>query len=199
MKRAYSIKLNGKVIKTVGGEKAGRFATNTTPKPQKRLRKRQVRKQRHILAPLIPILWILLIATGCTGIAEFNSMSRQPLTAEPVKTEVAEASGSFESADIPVDYVEEDLFDKYFKENAKTMRAICKAESNLNPSAIGDTNTKYISVGLCQIRLLPERGITKEQMMIPEENVKYAKHLFDKYGFKPWTCYNNNRYLEYLK
>jgi hypothetical protein len=204
MERAYNIKRNGKVIKVVGGLKAGRFTTkttNATTKPKKRTRGRQVAKQRHILAPLIPILWFFLIATGCTGIAEFNSMSQQPLTAEPVKTEIAEASeaGSFESADPPADYVEEDLFDKYFKENAKTMRAICKAESNLNPNAIGDTNTKYISVGLCQIRLLPERGLTKEQMMIPEENVKYSKHLFDKYGFKPWTCYNNNRYLDYLK
>lgn len=199
MERAYNIKVNGKVVRTVGGKKAGRFATTTPAKTRKPLRKRHNRKQRHILAPLIPILWFFLIATGCTGIAELNEMSNKPLTAEPMKAEVAEASGSFESADIPAEYVEEDLFDKYFKENAKTMRAICKAESNLNPNAIGDTNTKYISVGLCQIRLLPERGLTKEQMMIPEENVKYSKHLFDKYGFKPWTCYNNNRYLDYLK
>jgi hypothetical protein len=199
--RSYNIKVNGKVIRTVGGEKARRFATITTKRPTKRLKRRPVAKQRHILAPLIPILWILLIATGCTGIAELNQTTSTPLTAEPMKVEKAEAQEfpkEYESHDIPADYVDPDLFDKYFAENAEIMRAICKAESNLDPKAIGDTNTKYISVGLCQIRLLPERGLTKEQMMIPEENVKYAKMLYDKYGFNPWTAYKNNKYKEEL-
>jgi len=110
---------------------------------------------------------------------------------------------SYESKDIPRDTIDRDgrgdLFDKYFKENANVMRAICTAESGLDPLVVGDMNTKYHSVGLCQIRLLPERNITLEQMQNPEENVRYAKLLFDKHGFTPWTMYNNGEYKKYLK
>lgn len=91
-----------------------------------------------------------------------------------------------------------DLFVKYFGEVSAMMRAICSAESGLNPEAIGDTNTKYPSVGICQIRLLPERQLTKEQMFNPEENIKYAKLLYDKYGFTPWTAYKNGSYKKFL-
>lgn len=93
---------------------------------------------------------------------------------------------------------ETDLFVKYFGSEAETMRAICMAESGLDTNAVGDTNTKYPSVGLCQIRLLPERQLTMEQMKIPEENIKYAKLLYDKYGWTPWSCFNSGAYKKYL-
>ena len=181
MKRAYKIKRYWADDLVVGGEKAGRFATNTTPKPQKRLRKRQTRKQRHILAPLIPILWILLIATGCTGIAEFNSMSRQPLTAEPVKTEVAEASGSFESADIPADYVEPDLFDRYFGDKADEARKVATCESGMIPTKTNATD----DFGIMQINgktWADYFGVTREQLLDEETNIRLASEIYKLSG-----------------
>jgi len=93
----------------------------------------------------------------------------------------------------------EEIIQRYFGDNSKMAIAIAKAESGLNPNAIGDTNTRYHSVGLFQIRLLPERGITKEEMLDPEHNVEYAKMLFDKHGWSPWTVYRTGKYRNYLK
>lgn len=113
----------------------------------------------------------------------------------------------FESADIPAGYKEPDLYDKYFGKDAKVMRAICKAENQAeDPLKVGDLRytfwqdgQKYgMSVGLCQIRILPERGITVKEMQDPEHNIEYAKHLFDKSGFTPWTCYKNGSYKKYM-
>lgn len=198
MKRAYSIKLNGKVIKTVGGEKAGRFATNTTPKPQKRLRKRQVRKQRHILAPLIPMLWILLIATGCTGICELNEMSRQPLTAEPMKVEVVEASGSFESADIPADYVEPDLFDKYFKEKADEARKVATCESGIRDIESKPNWNGTKDYGAFQINSLwlDVYGLTPAQLLDRETNIETAKKIYDRTN--NWTAWKYSKHCHGL-
>jgi len=192
MNRAYSIKRNGKVIKTVGGEKAGRFTTNTTPKPKKRLRKRQTRKQRHILAPLIPILWILLIATGCTGICELNEMSRQPLTAEPmkqeIKVEVAEAK----------EPEPEDYFVKYFGQDSETIRAICKAENHeQDPNAIHRNRNGSVDQGLCQINTINVDKYVGENIFDPEINIKTAKKIYDSQGWTAWTQYKNGEYLKY--
>lgn len=107
--------------------------------------------------------------------------------------------------------VEKDLFKKYFKpEDARIMKAICEAENtSKDPKAIGDKHLTFkkngqtygMSVGLCQIRIMPDRGITVEQMQDPEHNIEYASHLFykTKSGFKHWTMYNNGRYQKYLK
>jgi soluble lytic murein transglycosylase-like protein len=90
------------------------------------------------------------------------------------------------------------LISRYFGKDADVAIAIAKAESGLNPNAIGDTDTKYHSVGLFQIRLLPERGISKEEMLNPEHNVQYAKMLFDKHGWSPWSVFKNGSYKKYL-
>ena len=197
MNRAYSIKRNGKVIKTVGGEKAGRFTTNTTTKPQKRLRKRQVRKQRHILAPLIPMLWILLIATGCTGICELNEMSRQPLTAEPMKTEIAEA-GSFESADIPADYIEPDLFDKYFKDKAEEARKVARCESGMQDKESKPNKNGTKDYGQLQINSLwlEVYGLTPAQLLDTETNIATAKKIYDRTG--NWSAWKYSKHCHGL-
>jgi hypothetical protein len=92
----------------------------------------------------------------------------------------------------------EDMITRYFGKDAKVAIAVAKAESGLRADALGDTNTKYPSAGIFQIRLLPERQITKEQMFSAEHNIEYAKMLFDKSGWKPWSAYNNGAYLKHL-
>jgi hypothetical protein len=92
----------------------------------------------------------------------------------------------------------EDKIAKVFGKDAKMAIAIAKAESGLRSDAIGDTNTKYPSIGVFQIRLLPERGITKEQMLNPDHNIEYAKMLHDKHGWQPWSVWKSGSYKKHL-
>ena len=196
--RSYNIKLNGKVIRTVGGKKAGRFATNATTKPRKRTTKRHNRKQRHILTPLIPILWILLIATGCTGICELNEMSRQPLTAEPMKVEVVEASGSFESHDIPADYVEPDLFDRYFGDKADEARKVATCESGNRDIESKPNWNGTKDYGRFQVNSLwlDVYGLTPAQLLDAETNLSTAKKIYDRTG--NWTAWKYSKHCHGL-
>ena len=120
---------------------------------------------------------------------------------------------SYESKDIPRDTIDRDgrgdLFDKYFGKDARVMRAVCEAENQeKNPLTIGDLKHTFwqggkqygMSVGLCQVRIMPDRNITIEEMQNPEHNIEYSKHaLFDHGGFKHWTKYNNGEYKRFLK
>jgi len=154
---------------------------------------------------LTVLCWFIMII--CAGGVALNGVPQpkpevkaEAIEELPTITNIDKEKG-FESADYREPEAREsrgDLFDKYFAENAKVMRAICTAESGLDPLVIGDMNTPHVSVGLCQIRILPERQITIEQMQNPEENVAYAKLLFDKHGFTPWSCWKNKSYLRYL-
>ncbi len=125
---------------------------------------------------------------------EAEEVAPSPLTKEQGFTQVAPRDTLERER---VETVEE-LIERYFGTDTKVALAIAMAESGLNPTALGDTNTKYPSAGLFQIRLLPERGITKEQMFNSEENVRYAKLLHDKYGWSCWTVYKNGSYKKYL-
>jgi len=52
-------------------------------------------------------------------------------------------------------------------------------ESSGNSNAVGDSNTKYFSYGLFQIRALPGRPST-EWLKVPENNVEYAFKLWNE-------------------
>jgi len=120
-----------------------------------------------------------------------------PLTKEQGFEQVAPTSRD----QVARDRVEtiEDKIRRVFGKDAEVAIAVAKAESGLDPLVVGDMNTKYHSIGVFQIRLLPERGLTMEQMQNADENINYAKMLFDKHGWKPWTCYNNGAYKKFLK
>lgn len=195
--RAYNIKHNGKIIAVVGGEKAGRYAKgNTTPpKPQKRQRTSHKAKQKAFIG----ILWFLLFATGCTGIAEFNSMRQQPLTAEPMKAERVKAEEPQEEAQ------PEDLFKKYFGDKAETIKAICKAENRKeDPTAVYHNKNGSIDQGLCQINTINIDKYVGENIFDPEVNIRTAKKIYDDRqkwdtdGFNAWTMYKNGKYKKYL-
>ena len=80
----------------------------------------------------------------------------------------------------------EQLIRKYFGKDAETAIKVATLESGLDPNAEGDLNTRYHSIGVFQIRLLPDRGLTVEEMKNPEHNIAYAKMLYDKSGWNPW-------------
>ena len=66
--------------------------------------------------------------------------------------------------------------------------AIAKCESNFNPKAKGPTSDG----GVFQIHI-PSHGKRLEELGLdiwdPEDNVKYARILYDEQGWKPWVCH----------
>jgi len=56
---------------------------------------------------------------------------------------------------------------------------IMNCESGGNPNAVGDTDTRYYSYGLFQIRALPGRP-SAEWLKVPENNIEYAYKIWSK-------------------
>lgn len=101
---------------------------------------------------------------------------------------------------------------KYFGEKAEAAEKIAKCESQLVPTRIGDQHltskdgdeTIGRSIGIFQIRTggvekngkvwnrAKANGMTvaefEKKMMNPEENIRYAKEIYDRSGsWAPWT------------
>lgn len=93
-----------------------------------------------------------------------------------------------------------------FGDDWKEAYAIAMAESGLRTDAIGDGHITYeyqgetigMSCGLFQIRTLPGRP-SCEEMLDPDKNIAFAKKLFDRSGWMPWSVYKSGKYLTYLK
>jgi hypothetical protein len=64
-------------------------------------------------------------------------------------------------------------------------------ESSLNPVARGDLKTAYHSYGLLQIRNLPCRNYTEEELFDPARNIEIAYEIFLSQGYGAWkNCLN---------
>lgn len=94
----------------------------------------------------------------------------------------------------------------YSEWDGRTMYGICKAESKGNVKAVGDTTITFVkngvtygmSCGMLQVRILPGRGITCEQMHDPEQNVAKAYEIWKAQSYQAWTCFSNGKYLNYI-
>ena len=99
----------------------------------------------------------------------------------------------------------EQLIKEVFGDKADIAIAIAKAESGLNPEAVGDLHITFekdgklmgMSCGLFQVRILEGRPDC-ETLKDPKENVKFAKALYDKAGWEPWSAYTSGKYLKNL-
>lgn len=81
----------------------------------------------------------------------------------------------------------EDLIRDTFPEDPDRALAIAKCESNLNPNALSKTHDGgvfQIHVPVHQERLT-ELGL---DIWDPEDNVKFARILYEERGWKPWVC-----------
>lgn len=83
--------------------------------------------------------------------------------------------------------------------------AVAKGESKLRPDAVGDKHLEFWvggnkmghSCGIFQIRVLPGRPDC-ETLKDPNKNIEYARRLYDRAGFQPWTVFTKGTYLKYL-
>lgn len=91
------------------------------------------------------------------------------------------------------------LIRKYFPEDTHRAVEVAKCESGLNPDA---TNTKNkngtIDGGLFQLNSSHDKrmealGLDKYD---PEDNVRFARLLYDEQGWKPWVC-AGSRFLSF--
>jgi hypothetical protein len=84
--------------------------------------------------------------------------------------------------------------------------AISKAESSLNPAAVGDVTLQYqqdgvqygASYGCFQIRFLPGRKQPLE-LLQAHINVKVAYDMYKGQSWAPWSAYNNGAYLKHMR
>lgn len=85
-----------------------------------------------------------------------------------------------------------------FGNKADEAMRVFRCESGLNPRSVGDStleSTKEMkktgdygeSIGIAQIRLLPGRP-SREYLLDPYNNIDYAKKLYDRQGWQPWSC-----------
>lgn len=95
------------------------------------------------------------------------------------------------------------LVEKYFGEEKEIALAVMKAESQGDPSRIGDKHLVYadgrygMSCGLFQIRVLQGRP-SCDELLDAEFNVKYAYEMYQKSGWHPWSAFKNESYKKYL-
>jgi hypothetical protein len=121
------------------------------------------------------------------------------------RVEKIEAGEDSVKAESSPEHTPEQLIKEVFGDKADIAIAIAKAESGLNPEAVGDLHITFekdgklmgMSCGLFQVRILEGRPDC-ETLKDPETNVRYAKALYDKSGFQPWSAYTSGKYLENL-
>lgn len=83
--------------------------------------------------------------------------------------------------------------------------AVAKGESKLRSDAVGDKHLEFWaggkkmghSCGIFQIRVLPGRPDC-ETLKDTNKNIEYARKLYDRAGFNPWTVFTKGTYLKYL-
>lgn len=161
---------------------------------------------------ILPITLAIGVAVGLTIKPHIQAPSYLTVTFEDNHYQVAEPSPLVEVAK-PVYAAEEPLSDvekiitEVFGEDAPEAIIVAKCESGHNPSAVGDTNLMVYnqgelvgdSIGVFQIRTggkdfnrAKANNMTADEfrawMKNPVENVKYAKTIFDRQGWGPWTC-----------
>lgn len=90
----------------------------------------------------------------------------------------------------------EEQIKKYFGEDYKMAIAIAKAESNLKHDAINKNTNGTIDVGIFQINDC--HGLSIEDRLDAEKNIKFAYELYKKQGWSPWSAFKNNSFKKFL-
>ncbi len=137
-------------------------------------------------------------AEAAAQTAATQKAEQEKAAATAVAAQVAAAAKVKTVAQAPVNGNYDALFQKYFGANWKMARAICTAESGLNPNAVSSTNDH----GLCQINWPSHRNKVNSlsELYDPEINLRVAAQISGN-GIKwtPWTVYRTGAYLKFLR
>lgn len=92
----------------------------------------------------------------------------------------------------------EQLICRYFGDDVcETAIAVARAESGLRCDAVGDRHLSPSSYGVFQIRAFANRpGV--EELTDCEANIRYAKFMFDRQGWHPWSAYTSGAYKSFI-
>lgn len=94
----------------------------------------------------------------------------------------------------------EQLIRETFPETPNTAVAIAKAESELNANAYNPEAHRGCngSIGVFQIACVHKRS-DPESLKDVETNIKKAREIYLREGWKPWGAYTDGRYKQYLE
>ena len=103
----------------------------------------------------------------------------------------------------PENEIIEKIYAKFGKDG-RVATAIAFSESGLK-NVKGDILLEFIhegkvmghSCGIFQIRVLNGRP-TCEELMDVDTNIDYAYKIFQRFGFSPWSNFNNKAYKKFL-
>lgn len=132
----------------------------------------------------------------------WHRINRGGLVADvPVSPEPSQPVQKTVSADVPV----EERIRQAFGQDGDVAVAVARAESSLEPDRVGDKHLTFekdgatmgMSCGLFQIRVLPGRP-TCEELLDIDFNIQYARELYEKSGWYPWSVFKSGRYLSFL-
>lgn len=101
----------------------------------------------------------------------------------------------------PVEVIDvEQMVRQTFPEDPDTAVAIAFAESSLNLEAVNPEQHEGCkgSIGLMQIACIHYEGDT-DDLKNPVLNLKIARKLYEKEGWRPWGAYTNGSYRKYLQ
>ena len=88
-----------------------------------------------------------------------------------------------------------------FPEDPQTALAVAQCESGFKQSAYNDKNvTPTYDSGIFQInsvhqKRLDELGLDKWNV---EDNIRFARMLYDESGWQPWVCFTKRMHLAHL-
>lgn len=89
------------------------------------------------------------------------------------------------------------LIKKHFPDDADRALAVARCESGLNPFAQSKTNDG----GVFQINVAAHGERLKElglDIWDPEDNVKFARILYEEEGWRPWVCAWSEDHLAFI-
>jgi len=94
----------------------------------------------------------------------------------------------------------ERLIRETFPETPNTAVAIAKAESELNPNAFNPEAHRGCngSIGIFQMACVHNKKDTQALYDV-ETNIKMARELYLREGWKPWGAYTDGRWKQYLE
>lgn len=130
-------------------------------------------------------------------IVEANTGSKgQIITSPDIENRVILTPTPTKTMYVPTSEIEKLICD-VFGDDCEIAIAVAKAESGLRCDAHGDRHLSPSSYGVFQIRAFEGRPPI-EELTNCEANIRYAKFMYDRQGWGPWSAYTNGSYLGFI-